>query len=386
MDGMQRTTARDANGRFRPGSSGNPAGKRPGTRNRATLLAELLREGEAEAIGQQMIDKALAGDAVAVRFCAERLIPRPRGRTIRLDIPEGESPAGEVVATFNAALRALNAGEITPAEAVEVSRFLDGRLRVLRAWALEQKLTRWNDPLPIPGDDGPSPLPEVALQAQAASFGRRSVAAASASASAPYPVPSPPAQRGALRQTLRRDAQGWRGAAEPYPELGEGGAAADEMPEELGASQPPFSPHPAPAKLDDVSLSLRIPPERLSKGPQAGEEMTHRGGEEMAGRSDSEFVIDDELAIAVRDQILIIPGVREAALKLALPSGRSLHSACNFEAPPLPAQPPAPPPADRSPSRTRQDTPRVISRRPGSFGPPARARPVAVDGAPPRGG
>ena len=31
---------RDADGRFVPGCSGNPAGKLPGTRNRASVLAE----------------------------------------------------------------------------------------------------------------------------------------------------------------------------------------------------------------------------------------------------------------------------------------------------------------------------------------------------------
>jgi hypothetical protein len=315
MDGMQSTTFRDAHGRFQPGCSGNPAGKRPGTRNRATLLAELLREGEAEAIGRQVIERALAGDRVAERLCVERFAPKLRGRKIQLDIPEGESPAGKVVATFNAALLAMNAGEITPAEAIEVSRFLDGRLRVLRAWQLEQKLTRWNDPLPIPGDDGPSPLPEVALRAQAASFSRQPVAAASS----PYPVPSPPASRG------ERDAQGWRGGAEPYPELGEGGIAAAEMPEELDAT--PRPPHPAPAKLDDVSPSLCIPL------PHAGEGTARGGGEEKEGESESDFGIDDDLAIAVRDQLLVIPGVREAALKLVLPRGRTLHPACKSQAP-----------------------------------------------------
>ncbi|MEJ0071585.1 MAG: DUF5681 domain-containing protein [Pseudomonadota bacterium] len=40
---------RDGRGRFVPGSSGNPAGKKPGTRNHATVLKELLRDGEAEA-------------------------------------------------------------------------------------------------------------------------------------------------------------------------------------------------------------------------------------------------------------------------------------------------------------------------------------------------
>jgi len=159
MNAATPTIDRNEKGRFRPGTSGNPAGKKPGTRNRATILKEALRDGEDTAVARIVIDKALAGDAVAARFLLERLEPKPRGRPIHLEIPEGESPAGEVVATFNAALRAMAAGEITPDEAVSVARFLEGRMRVLKAWQLEQKLTRWDNPLPIPGDGRPSPIP-----------------------------------------------------------------------------------------------------------------------------------------------------------------------------------------------------------------------------------
>jgi hypothetical protein len=301
MDGGSHIITRDANGRFRPGASGNPAGKRPGTRNRATLLAELLREGEAEAIGRQIIDKAVAGDAVAVRFCAERINPKPRGRAIRLDIPQGESPTGAVVATFNAALRALNAGEITPAEAVEVSRFLDGRLRVLRAWALEQKLTRWNDPLPIPGDDGPSPLPAVALQAQAASFGRRPVAAAQ-----------------------HEDAAVAASTMAPRHE--------DESVMSATMAPLPERERSEPSKGARSSSSARS--DRAKSGEEA---ILH---EEKGTSGDGDFAIDDDLVRAVRDRLLVIPGVREAARELILPRGRTLHSACISEA----AVPPAPAP------------------------------------------
>jgi hypothetical protein len=159
MDGSIGVLERDEKGRFRPGCSGNSAGKKPGTRNRATILREALREGEDATLARVVIDKALAGDAVTARFLLERLEPKPRGRPIHLDIPDGESPAGEVVATFNAALRAMAAGGITPDEAVSVARFLEGRMRVLKAWQLEQKLTRWDNPLPIPGDDRPLPIP-----------------------------------------------------------------------------------------------------------------------------------------------------------------------------------------------------------------------------------
>ena len=63
MDGINQTAMRDAGGRFVPGQSGNPADKKPGTRNQATLLAEALRDSEGEAAARLVIDKALAGDA-----------------------------------------------------------------------------------------------------------------------------------------------------------------------------------------------------------------------------------------------------------------------------------------------------------------------------------
>src|SRR5216684_948505 len=92
---------RDTNGRFVPGRSGNPAGKKPGTRNRATVLREALADGEDIAAARIVIDKALAGDAVAARFIVDRLSPRPRGRQVELDLPAG-SGADDVLAASNA--------------------------------------------------------------------------------------------------------------------------------------------------------------------------------------------------------------------------------------------------------------------------------------------
>jgi hypothetical protein len=131
------SSKRGANGRFLPGRSGNPAGKKPGTRNRATALRAALAEGDDLAAARVVIDKALAGDAVAARFIVGRLFPCPRGREIRLDLPEGEK-AADVLAASNATIAAMAAGEITPDEALTVTRVLDGRLRALKAAAREK--------------------------------------------------------------------------------------------------------------------------------------------------------------------------------------------------------------------------------------------------------
>src|SRR5262249_3011731 len=107
-----------------------PAGKRPGTRNRASLLAATLEEGEAEAMLRLVADKALAGDGVAARYCLDRIMPRPRGRPILLDLPEAAG-AEEGGAAFGTLLAAMAAGEIMPEEALTVSRILDSKRRAL---------------------------------------------------------------------------------------------------------------------------------------------------------------------------------------------------------------------------------------------------------------
>jgi hypothetical protein len=148
MDTVAGGIERDAAGRFVAGQSGNPAGKLPGTRNRKTVMLEALREGEGEAAARVVIEKALSGDVVSARFVVALISPRPKGRTIHLELPEDDDC--NVVTAYNLTLRALCEGEITPDEAVTISRFLDGRRRVLQAWQLEERLTRFGRI--IPGD------------------------------------------------------------------------------------------------------------------------------------------------------------------------------------------------------------------------------------------
>ena len=118
--------SRDARGRFEPGHSGNPAGKQPGTLNRATVLARALAAGDAERIAQSIVQRALAGDMTAARFVLARIDPRPRGRAVELDLP-ADAPLAE---RFDAVLAELAAGRITPDEALTLARFLERHGRV----------------------------------------------------------------------------------------------------------------------------------------------------------------------------------------------------------------------------------------------------------------
>src|SRR6266404_7523847 len=139
-------SVRDARGRFVPGQSGNPMGKVSGTRNRATLLRAALDSEEGSAMARIVIDKALAGDVVTARFCLDRLEPRPRGRAISIELPEG-ARASDVVAAFDATLRAMASGEITPDEAVQVTRVLDGRRKAIEAARREREAETKPSPL-----------------------------------------------------------------------------------------------------------------------------------------------------------------------------------------------------------------------------------------------
>ena len=54
MSSPQPSATRDAGGRFMPGCSGNPAGKKPGTQNWATRLKRALKDGDDDAIARAL--------------------------------------------------------------------------------------------------------------------------------------------------------------------------------------------------------------------------------------------------------------------------------------------------------------------------------------------
>ena len=105
---------------LKKGRSGNPAGRRRGSRNRATLAAALLLEGEAEALTRKAVDLALDGDPVALRLCIERILSPCRERPVRLALPRIEN-AGDVSAAMTAVTSALARGTLTPGEAERIA-------------------------------------------------------------------------------------------------------------------------------------------------------------------------------------------------------------------------------------------------------------------------
>src|SRR6266852_982868 len=106
---------------FQPGQSGNPMGRPPGARNKATLAAEQLLDGEAETITRKAIDMAKNGDLKAVRLCLERLLPARKERPVSIELPALNTPA-DAVAAAAAIVGAVAAGDLSPSEAVELGK------------------------------------------------------------------------------------------------------------------------------------------------------------------------------------------------------------------------------------------------------------------------
>jgi hypothetical protein len=138
---LQIQPARGPGRPFEKGQSGNPAGKPPGCRNHASRAAELLLDGEAEALTRKAVALALDGDPTAMRLCLERIVAPRRARTVQFDLPPIADPA-DIAAAMTAITRAVADGAITPGEAAEVAKIVDTLVRAIEASDFDRRLKR----------------------------------------------------------------------------------------------------------------------------------------------------------------------------------------------------------------------------------------------------
>jgi hypothetical protein len=118
----------------------NPAGRRPGSRNKATESAELLLEGEAEALTRKAVELALGGDPIALRLCLDRLIPPRRGRKVQLDAALPVCDVPDLGPMMAAVTTAAISGEITPGEAAELARVVEIYARAVEVTDFDRRL------------------------------------------------------------------------------------------------------------------------------------------------------------------------------------------------------------------------------------------------------
>jgi hypothetical protein len=124
--------------RGRPFKKGNP-GRPHGARHKATLAAESLLDGEAEALTRKAIERALDGDATALRLCLDRIIPPRKERTLQIALPALTS-ASDAAAAMAAITEGVACGEITTGEAADLSALVAGFAKAMETSDLERRI------------------------------------------------------------------------------------------------------------------------------------------------------------------------------------------------------------------------------------------------------
>ena len=126
---------RNTAGQFTAGNSGRPKG----ARNKATIAVESLLQGQAEALTQTAVTKALEGDSIALRLCMERIAPAPKDQPVSFSLPKMNNSL-EASGAAGSVLTAVSKGQLTPIEATRVMGLIDSYRRTLELTEIEERL------------------------------------------------------------------------------------------------------------------------------------------------------------------------------------------------------------------------------------------------------
>ena len=126
--------------RFKPGQSGNPKGKRPGTRNVALVALDKIGEDAAQGLLQTVIAKAMSGDMMAARILLDRVWPARKGRPVTFTVPTIET-AADVVHALGHIMDAVAAGQLTIEEAAGLTAIIEAQRKAIETGELDTRLT-----------------------------------------------------------------------------------------------------------------------------------------------------------------------------------------------------------------------------------------------------
>ena len=100
---------------------------------------EVLLDGEAEELTRKAIDLGLAGDMAALRLCLDRIVPPRKDRHVAFALPAMNEPV-DAVNGLASIVAAVASGELTPSEASELTKLVEGYARVLETVDHEERL------------------------------------------------------------------------------------------------------------------------------------------------------------------------------------------------------------------------------------------------------
>ena len=125
-------------GTWKPGQSGNPAGRKPGLSSAAALRERLAKE--MDPIIDAVVTAAKAGDLTACRLVLERVLPalKPIELPQVIPMPEG----GGMLAMAERVMLAVGQGTIAAGQAAAILGALEKLAKVRETEELEQRLTK----------------------------------------------------------------------------------------------------------------------------------------------------------------------------------------------------------------------------------------------------
>lgn len=127
--------------KFTKGRSGNPRGKVKGTKNKATVVAEMLLHGELENICRRLIQEAITGNMQAIKMVLDRVLPAKRDTPIVIDLPklENSSDALQAIASITTA---VSEGKLTVSEGESLSRMIDVYVKAIEIHDCELRISK----------------------------------------------------------------------------------------------------------------------------------------------------------------------------------------------------------------------------------------------------
>ena len=122
--------------RFKPGQSGNPKGKPPGTKHASTKLRDVIA-GDLPKILATLRDRALEGDVQAASLLLSRCLPPLRPESATQAIKLSGASLGE---RAEAIVKAAVDGELPTSAAAELMGVLSGQAKILETIELERRI------------------------------------------------------------------------------------------------------------------------------------------------------------------------------------------------------------------------------------------------------
>jgi hypothetical protein len=135
---MNQSTEPAARGRPFPKGNG---GRKPGSKNRTTQVAEALLAGEEEELVRKAVEIAKAGDVSMLKFLLGRILPRER--SIKIDLPSTIYERDNPMEALAEIIRAVAEGKISPSEGAALATMMESYRRASE----HSELTRRMDEL-----------------------------------------------------------------------------------------------------------------------------------------------------------------------------------------------------------------------------------------------